>query len=239
MVLIVVGILVAVAVAELLHQLGRGIAQMQRHRQIARLLHKAEGTVDTHIGRVALGTRSQIYRSLGKGNTPLGPAYLHHRIEGCIGDEQGIGIGQSDILRGRDDESASDERGVFATLYHAGKPVKCSVGVAATDRLDIGRDDIVVHLAILVVGERILLQTLGDNGIGDDHLITIVGLDHQFERVEQLAGIASREAQQGIGLTDGDAALLQVGILRDGAVEEFEQVVLLQRLQYIELAARE
>ena len=96
-----------------------------------------------------------------------------------------------------------------------------------------------MHLAILVVGERILLQALGDNGIGDDYLFAIVGLNHQLQRVEQLAGITSREAQQGIGLTDGDVALLQIDVFRDGAVEEFEQVVLLQRLQYIELAARE
>ena len=97
-----------------------------------------------------------------------------------------------------------------------------------------------MHLAILIVGQGILLQTLGHHLIGDDNLFgTTLSLYDKFQGVEQFARIASRETQQCIGLTYGDRLVLQIVVLADGAVEQFEQVVLVERLEYVELAARE
>ena len=239
MVVVVVGILVPFAIAQFLHQFGRSVAQVQRYGEVARLLHEGEGGIDAHVGRVALGAGGEVYGGFGQGYAPFGPANLHHCIEGCIGDEQCVGIGQTDILGGRDDQSAGNEGRVFATLYHAGEPVERSVGVAATDRLDVGRHDVVVHLAILVVGQGVLLQTLGDHLVGYDNFFAAVGLDDEFKRIEQLACIASRETQQGIGLFDHDVTLFQVEVLLDGAVEQFQEVSLVERLEDVELATGE
>ena len=51
----VVGILVVLAISQLLHQLSGRVAQVQGHRGIARSGHKLLGRVDGHVGAVALG----------------------------------------------------------------------------------------------------------------------------------------------------------------------------------------
>lgn len=153
-----------------------------------------------------------------------GPSYFHHGIEGGIGQQQGVRIGQADILGGTDHHSAGNKLGVFPTLYHAGHPVEGGIGVAATDALDEGRYDIIVHLAVFVVGQRILLQTADNKFVGDDHLAGIGRFHDELQDVEQLTGIASAIAQDGSGLLERDLALLQEDVLGDGPMEQLEKV---------------
>ena len=47
---IVVGILVVFALAQLLHQFGGGIAQLNGNRQVAGLADQFQGIVDGHVG---------------------------------------------------------------------------------------------------------------------------------------------------------------------------------------------
>ena len=61
---IIMGIFIVVAVAELFHQLGRGVSQMQGDGQVTCLSHQFEGIVDGHIGRVAFGTGGEVNLSL-------------------------------------------------------------------------------------------------------------------------------------------------------------------------------
>ena len=235
----VVAVLIAVAVAQLLHQAGGSIAQMQRHRQVARLLHLRERLGNAHVGRIALGRSGQIHRSFGQRNAPLGPANLHHRIKRSIGQQQRVGIGQTDVLRGTDDQSAGYELRVLPTLYHASHPVESSIRVASANALDEGRDDVVVHLAILVVSQRILLQTLLHKLVADDHLAVHLRLHHQLQNVQQLTCIAAAVAQQRPRLLQLNLALRQLHILRDGPLQQLHQVGLLQRLQHVQLATRQ
>ena len=238
MTLVVVGILVPVAVAQFLHQLGGCIAQVERHGLIAGLLHLGQRGTDAHIGRVALGRSGQIDRGLGQGDATLGPTDFHHGIEGRIGQQKGVRVGQSDVLARTDDQSASNEGGILAALNHASQPVERCIGVAAADALDERRDDVIVHLAVLIVGQRILLQTLRDDGVR--HLdVALLGssLEDEFHDVQQLAGIASAIAQQGHGLAYVPCALAQLLVLCDDSLHECEQVVPLQWFQHIHLAA--
>ena len=46
---VIVGILIAIAVAQLCHELCGRIAQMQRHRLVARVTHELQGSADTHV----------------------------------------------------------------------------------------------------------------------------------------------------------------------------------------------
>ena len=192
---IVMRILIAIAVAQVLHQLRGSVAQMQGDRLIARLAHHGERLVNAQIGRVALRRGGQIDRGLCQGYAPFGPAYLHDRIEGGIGQQQRIGIGQTNVFGCRDDQPAGNELRVFPTLYHPCHPVECRIRIAAADALDKGRDNVVVHLPVFVVGQRILLQARHDQLVGNHH-VAALRLDHQFQYVQQLAGIAAAIAKQ-------------------------------------------
>ena len=196
---IVVRILVAVVIPQLLHQLSRCIADRQWNRLITRLSNQCQCSIDAQIGRITLWRRSQIDRTLRQSDASLGPSNLHHRIESSIGQQQRIGISQPDILGSRDHQSTGDELRILTTLTHASHPIESSIRIATSDTFDKGRDDVIVHLAVLIVGQRILLQACFHQFVGDDH-IAILRLHHQFQDIQQFTGIATAIAQQSIGL---------------------------------------
>ena len=70
---IVVSVLVSFAVTQFFHQGCGGIAEVEGHRLVARLLHGLHGIIDGHIGRVALGTCCQIDGRFCKRNASFGP----------------------------------------------------------------------------------------------------------------------------------------------------------------------
>ena len=180
----VVRILIAIMIAQLFHQFCRCITDRQRHRLVASAPHERKGCVHTQIGTVALRRGGQIDRCLCQWDATFGPAYLHHGVEGGIGQQQGVGIGQADILSGTDHQTAGDELRVFPTLYHACQPVERRVGVGTADALDEGRDDIIVHLPVLIVGQRILLQPIHHQLIGDNDFIRYFSLDNQLQDIQ-------------------------------------------------------
>ena len=96
-----------------------------------------------------------------------------------------------------------------------------------------------MHFPVLVVGQRVLLQSLCHLLIGDDHLRFRFGFDHQFQDVQQLPRIPPGIAEDGIGFLHLYVPVFQFRIRMDGPVEQLEQVVFLQRLEHIQLAAGE
>ena len=236
---IIVRIFIAVVIAQVLHQFGRRIADMQRHRQIAGLLHGGDGIVDAQVGTVALGTSGKIHHRLGKGDSRLGPSYLHHRIEGGIRQQQGVGIRQSHILARTDYHSAGNELRVFASFYHARHPIERRIGVAATDALDEGGDDVIVHIALLVVSKGILLKLFFYHLVGDDHLIRFCRFHHQFQDIEELPGIAAAEPEHRRSFLQIDLLLREFHVLGDGTLQESLQIFLFQGFEHVELASGE
>ena len=180
---------------------------MERNRLVASATYQCQSIVYAVICRVALGACSQIDGSLGKRNASFGPSYLHYGVEGGIGQKQGVRVGKSYILGSRDNQSAGYELRVFSSFNHACHPVECGVGVGAAYRLDEGRDDVVMHLAVLIVGKWVLLQTALHNLVGNNHLIVAVGLDNKLQYIEKLARVASAIAQQGTRLLELYVAL--------------------------------
>ena len=91
-----------------------------------------------------------------------------HGVEAGICQQQRIGIGQPDILRGQNYQPSSDESRLLATRQHTGQVVDRRIGIATSHRLDEGRDHVVVLLAIFVVEGDVLLQAVG-YGLVVDH----------------------------------------------------------------------
>ena len=240
MVGIVVRIDIAIVVAQLFHELGGRIAQMERHVKITRGSHILQGRIDAHVGRIALLTRGQINRSLSQRDTPLGPTYFLHSIKGCVGDEQRVGIGQTNVLGGRNDETAGNELWVLAAFYQTGQPIEGRLRVAAADAFDEGRDDVVVHLAAFVVGHGRHLQLVGDACVVYYYWCISRGCRHyEVEDAEEFAGIATAVAQQGLVLAHLNLAVAQDDVLMKGSVKERQQVIAVKALQHIDSAARE
>ena len=159
-----------------------------------------------------------------------------YRVEAGVGQQQGVGIGQPDVLRGQDHQPPGQEPRLLAPGQHPRQVVDRGVGVAAADRFDEGRNDVVVLFAVLVVEGDVLLEAVGDVLVGDRHL-AVGGPDDDFEDVEQLARVAAREAEQRAGLRDFDPAFLEFRVGRQGTVEQCLQVLVFERLEDVDLAA--
>ena len=222
------GVFVILAVSQVFHQRCRRITQMQRHRKVSCLSYLSQRICYTHIGRIALGAGGQIYSSLGQRNTSLGPSYLHYGVKRGIGHQKSIGIGQAHILGGRYHQTACNECGILTSLHHTCQPVKGCIGITSAYGFDEGRYDIIVHLTVLIVCKRVLLQTLIHDFIGYYNLIGTFGLNHQLKDVEQFAGIASRETQDGCSLLEFYVTLLEQDIGLNGTVQKLEQVFFLK-----------
>ena len=234
------GVLVAGVIAEVFHQRGGGVAYGERHGQIAGLTHGGQGGVDGHVGRVALGRGGKIYGALGQRDASFGHADLADHIECGVGQQQRVGVGEADILSRHDDQTTGDELRVLAPFDHSRQPVDGAVGVGAADALDEGRDDVVVHLSLLVVGQRILLQPFYHYLVVDHHRLPVGGgLLYEVEDIEELAGIAPREAEEGVGALHLHIALAEHLVGGDGAVEERAQLWLLQRFERVDLRTRQ
>ena len=200
---------------------------MQRHRQAARLAHVLQGCVNGVVGTVALWRGGQVYGCLRQRDTPLGPPYLLHGIEGSISQEQGVGVCQAYVLRGRDYQAPCYEGRIFPTLYHACQPVDGGIGVAASYALDEGRDDVVVHLSVLVVCQGVLLKALRHQRVGHFQRFALLhALGQEFQDVEQLACIASAIPEQGIGLLQFYVLLPEHCVLFHNTAAQGQQVVL-------------
>ena len=95
-----------------------------------------------------------------------------------------------------------------------------------------------MHLAVLVVGQRILLQTLRHQVVGNDERFALAHrFAQQIQDVQQFAGIATAEAKQGIGFPEFYLQVLQHDVFLYRTAGQFQQVVAPQALQHIHLAA--
>ena len=101
------------------------------------------------------------------------------------------------------------------------------------------RDDVVMHLPVLIIGQGILLQTVLHHLVSNNHLSLRCSFHYEFQDVQQLPGVTTTIAQHGTCLLQFYLPFFQDAILMDGPVEQLQQIVFLQRLQHIELTARE
>ena len=99
-----------------------------------------------------------------------------------------------------------------------------------------------MHLAIFIVCQGVLLQTKVHQFIGDhdgipgiSRISGALSLHHQLQNIQQLSRIATAETQDGARFLQLDFLLFQNHIRMDGAIEQLQQIIFLQRLQHIKL----
>ena len=79
-----------------------------------------------------------------------------------------------------------------------------------------------MHLPILVVCQRILLQPFGHHFIGDDNSLFRFRLHNEFQYIKQLAGVSTGETQHGRCFFQFNFAFFQYGIRGDGTLQKFQ-----------------
>ena len=216
------GVLVAVAVIEVLHQLRRRVPDGEGDREVTRLPDERQGVFQGHVRAVALGGGGQIDRRLGERDAAFGHADLRDHLEAGVRQQERVRIRQAHVLGGRQAQPAGDEEGILAAFDHPGQVVDGRVRVRPADALDEGRDDVVVHLPVLVVDGHVLLDALRDRLVVDDDGGAVrEGVHHDLQDVQQLAGVAAAVAHQGLGLHDLDVLVLQEDVLLQCPVQKY------------------
>ena len=126
---VIMGILIAFAVANILHKRCGGVADDQRHGfgQVFQCIFS---------GREVGGFHSVGFRRQGHINYRFGEMDVAFRHadeaaggEGRYGDFQGPGIGQSYVFGGKPGNPPGNIDGIFAGFQHAGQPVYGRIGI--------------------------------------------------------------------------------------------------------------
>ena len=150
----VVVVLVVGPVAFALHQPRRrvedGLGRRQRTLGFGERLRGGEGCIDG----VRLRRGRDIDDGLGDRQFALRAAEEVVGVLGRASHDEGLRIGEPDVLGGHAHDAASDEQGVLAGLEHPGEIVERRVGVRAAHAFVQRRDQVVVAVLRLVVEGR-------------------------------------------------------------------------------------
>ena len=223
------------SVSQVLHQPGRCIAQVRRHRTRAVLPDEGLRGLPGDIRGVGLRSDGQIEHRLRQRQLALGRAEPLVGLRGVQRDAQRARIGQADVLAGHAHQAPGDVARVGAAVDHAREPVQRAVRAAAAHRLVQRRDRVEELVAALVVAAQLRTQTalerrLVQRPVGAGHA------HHVLEGVEQPARIA-------VGI--GDQALRRGGLRGGrgqrlaGSRQQRQQLGLAQRLEHMHRRARQ
>ncbi len=91
--------------------------------------------------------------------------------------------------------------GILAAVQHPCEIVDSGVRMEPADSLDECRDDVVVHLAILVVNRHSLLNATCNSLIVNDYVRPVAGegIDDNLKDVEQFPSVASTVTEHRLG----------------------------------------
>ena len=149
---------VALAAAELLRAgVGSG-AERGRRQQLPALAHRLCRLPDREVRGVRLRRAREVDGRLRQVEASLRQADVLDGMRRRDGDDECLRVGVADVLGREDDHAARDEPRVFASFEHRGEVVDGGLDVARPRRLDPRRDEVVVLVASLVVGERPLAR---------------------------------------------------------------------------------
>ena len=222
------------------------VAQVARHLPTRPAAHLVEGGVDAGLGGVRLGREREVGRRLGEVDAALGHADDLGGAEGGVRDQQRLRVRVADVLGGADHDAARDELGVLARVEHAGEPVERRVRVAPAHRLDERGDDVVVHVAGLVVGEPTARVGLEHVLGGDEERRAVAlplarGVDHlarELERGERGAAVAAGERHDLVlRLGRERKAAREAALVGEGPPDELAERVVVERLELHHAAA--
>jgi hypothetical protein len=168
-------------------------------------------------------------------------------VIGIHGDVEGPRVCVAHVLAREDDQPTEQEQRIVSRLEHPHEPVDGGVRIAAAHRLDEGRRDVVVLLAVLVVEKRRLPDgALDDADLERDRRPGSAGSTSSPRHVSRRFSAPTSVAAGGGG-DEGDRLrrgrdaeptdpALRVG---EGTLDQRDEIESEKRLQAQHLAARE
>ena len=112
------GILVALAVIKLLHQLSWGVSDLKRYRQIPGLLDNLFRPVAGRVHGVGLRCGGQVDHALGQVDVTLRHPQELAGLKGVGGHLEGVGVGETNVFGGKANQAAGNVKRLLAPGQH-------------------------------------------------------------------------------------------------------------------------
>ena len=185
------GITVLAAVTQILHQFGRRIAQMFRHRPRLVVAHQFTRAVVRHVRSIAFRRDRQIQRNLRQRQFTFGCTKALVGFAGIERHAQCACIGKTDILHRHADQPPAEIQRISAAIEHAHQPIQRGIRRRTAHGFMQRRDLVVKRIATLVETAQALRQRLLNKRIINFALFALRGrCRHLLHHVQQAAGIA-------------------------------------------------
>ena len=153
-------VLIAFSVADVLHQAGDCVAQVQRHRLSHCSLQILLNVAIRCINCIRFWRERQIHSGLRQREVAFRWAKKFERLHRGKRYLNGVRFGQPYVFIGHAHQSARDVQRILAGFEHARQPVKRSIGVRIAHRFMKSRNQVEMLLARFVIGQKLLLQNI-------------------------------------------------------------------------------
>ena len=187
----VVGVFVAVAVAEIFHKASGGIAHMERHGIGLGFVDVVEDFAVGGVDGVGFGCERKVDGGFGEGEVAFGRT---EEIEGVFGRErhgQGVGVGKPDVFAGHAHHAAREVERIFAGFDHAREPIEGGVRIGVAHGFVERGDEIEMLFPGFVVAEEFALENVFEEFAGDDPSGAFLGLSALGGELQCVVGGAS------------------------------------------------
>ena len=153
-------VLIALAIAFLLHQLGRRVEDVFWRQQRTVLLGAAHRRAIGLVGGIRFRRGGDIDHRLRDREFAFRATKKIVSVLGGVGDHQRLRIGEPDILDRHPHHAPRQKQRVLAGIEHARQIIQRGVGIGAAHRFMQRGDQVVVAVGGLVVDRRAALQDL-------------------------------------------------------------------------------
>ena len=161
-------VFIAFAVADVFHESGNGVAEVQGNGIGFGFLHVVDDFAIGSVNGIGLWSECEIDGGLGEGEMAFGSAKKIESIFCGESDRERAGFGQADVFTGHAHHAAGEIERVFARFDHAREPIERGVGIGIADGLVERGDEIEMLLAGFVVTQKFALQNVFEEFAGDD-----------------------------------------------------------------------
>ena len=118
-------------------------------------------------------------------------------LETGVCQEKCIGIGKAYILGSGKAETPGNEQRILTSVEHPGEVIYRCIGIGAADGLYEGGNDVEVHLPVLVIYGKVLLNAIRYGLVADDYRTRLPceRIHDDFQDVQEFPCITSAVAE--------------------------------------------